>query len=216
LYQSHTDGELQPLTLEYKFPLMKRAAISFTLLFIASMVFAQQKPEGLFINSKVQDFKAKDQNGNEVNFKDLRKKSSVVVVFYRGNWDPFCNKYLKQLQDSLQLITDNGAQLIAITPEAKEGIATTIEKTGASFPIIFDEGMKISKSFDVAFKPEERVINRYKSSGVDLLQVNHQKEAGLPVPAVFIVDKEGLVTYRFFDENYRNRASVKEIVSNLR
>jgi peroxiredoxin len=106
--------------------------------------------------------------------------------------------------------------LRSISPEAKECIATTIEISGASFPIIFDEGMKISKSFDVAFKPEERVINRYKSSGVDLLQVNHQKEAGLPVPAVFIVDKEGLVTYRFFDENYRNRASVKEIVSNLR
>ena len=47
---------------------------------------AQEKPEGLFINSKAPDFKAKDQNGNEIVLRDIRKKGPVVLLFYRGYW----------------------------------------------------------------------------------------------------------------------------------
>src|SRR5881396_3544005 len=83
-------------------------------------VRAQEKPEGLFINSKAPDFKSKDQNGNEIVLKDLRKKGPVVLVFYRGYWCPYCNKELQKLEDSLQQITEKGAQLIAVTPERQE------------------------------------------------------------------------------------------------
>ena len=82
---------------------------------------AQEKPEGLFINSKAPEFKGKDQNGNEIVLKDLRKKGPVVIIFYRGYWCPYCNKELQKLEDSLQLIKEKGAQLIAITPEKQEG-----------------------------------------------------------------------------------------------
>ena len=51
------------------------------------------------------------------------------MVFYRGEWCPYCNKNLKRLEDSLQLIKDKGATLIAVTPEQPESIAKTIEKT---------------------------------------------------------------------------------------
>src|SRR4051812_1341595 len=91
-----------------------------------SFVYAQEKPEGLFINSKAPDFKAKDQHGADVNFKEMRKKGNVVELFYRGNWCPYCSKFLKKLQDSLELIRAKGAQIVAITPEATEGIDTTV------------------------------------------------------------------------------------------
>ena len=123
---------------------MKKAIASLISFLFVLFVCAQEKPEGLFINSKAYDFKAKDQNGNDVILKDLRKKGPVVVVFYRGNWCPYCNKELRRLQDSLQLITAKGAQLIAITPEGKEGVDSTVAKPGASFPIISDEVIKFS------------------------------------------------------------------------
>ncbi|HVE60979.1 MAG TPA: redoxin domain-containing protein, partial [Chitinophagaceae bacterium] len=58
---------------------------------------AQDKPEGLFINSKAPDFKVQDQSGVEQSLKELRKKGPVVLIFYRGNWCPYCNKELKRL-----------------------------------------------------------------------------------------------------------------------
>lgn len=194
---------------------MKTIAILLSVLFCGLIAGAQDKPEGLFINSKAPNFSAKDQDGNTVSLKDLKKKGKVVVVFYRGNWCPYCNKHLQKLQDSLSLITEKGASLVAITPENTDGVSKTLEKTKASFPIISDEEMKISKSYQVSFKVDERTAVRYKNSDIDLLKINNQKEPLLPVPAVYIIDKDGSVTYRFFESDYKKRVSVKEILANL-
>ena len=194
---------------------MKKFIALFSL-FLVIAAAAQEKPEGLFINSKAPDFKLKDQSGVEVSLKELRKKGQTVLIFYRGNWCPYCNKQLKGLQDSLQLITAKGAQLVAITPETKTGIDSTIAKTGAIFPILYDEDGKMANAYQVSFKVDDRTVNRYKMAGIDLLKTNNQKQAVLPVPAVYIINKEGTITYRYFDDNYRKRVSVKEILANIK
>jgi peroxiredoxin len=195
---------------------MKRIIATLAFLLSLTLVQAQDKPEGLFINSKAPDFKAKDQNGNEVSLKDMRKKGNVVVVFYRGNWCPFCNRYLKKLQDSLEFITAKGAQVVAISPEGDEGIDSMAAHTGATFPLIYDKDMKIGKNYKVMYRVDDRTVGRYKNAGIDLLKNNNQtKDAYLPVPAVYIVNTEGSVTFRFFDEDYKTRVSVKEILKAL-
>jgi peroxiredoxin len=198
---------------------MKRIPVLIFSFFIFHFAFAQEKPEGLFINSKVPDFKARDQYGNEIVFKDLRKKGNVVVVFTRGSWDPYSNRYLKRLQDSLELIKAKKAQLVVITPEAKDGVDSTIAKTGATFPIIYDSAMKITNGYGGSYRVEEKTLVRYKNSNppIDLLKINNQrKDAYLPITAVYIVNNEGSVTFRYFDEDYKKRVSVKEILQALR
>jgi len=177
---------------------------------------AQKKAEGLFINSKAPEFNLKDQNGNNVSLRDLRKKGPVVLVFYRGNWCPYCNRELKNLQDSLSLLTERKATVVAITPEAAAGIQETIKKTGANFSLLSDVDMKVSTAYDVAFSVDERTLGRYKAGNIDLLQINNEKEtAMLPVPAVYIVNRDGTITYRYFRENYRTRPSVRELLDQL-
>jgi len=190
--------------------------LSLLCLLASIAAFAQDKPEGLFINSKAPDFRLKDQNDEFVSLKDLRKKGPVVVMFYRGYWCPFCNRELKNFQDSLQLIKDKGATLVAITPETTTGIDSTIGRTGATFSLLSDQDGKLASEYQVAFKVDDRTVSRYKMAGIDLLKNNNQKEALLPVPAVYIVNKEGSVTYRFFDENYKKRVSVAEILKNIK
>ncbi len=178
---------------------------------------AQEKPEGLFINSKAPDFKAKDQNGNEIVLRDIRKKGPVVLLFYRGYWCPYCSKELQKLEDSLSLIKAKGAQIIAVTPEKQEGISKTIEKTKASYSIITDQEMKIMKAYDVAYQVDAKTVSRYKMANIDLAANNGQKPEAiyLPIPAVYIISKDGEIKYRFFDEDYKKQALVKDILSNL-
>jgi peroxiredoxin len=198
---------------------MKRILATVFSLFIFLFAFSQEKPEGLFINSKAPDFKAKDQNGNEIVFKDLRKKGNVVVVFTRGSWCPYCNKYLRKLQDSLELIKAKHAQVIVITPEAREGIDSVVAKTGVTFPVIYDTAMKISNAYSGSYKVDDKTLMRYKNSNppIDLLKINNQrKDAYLPITAVYIVNNEGSVTFRYFDEDYKKRISVKEILTALK
>ncbi|HYM93714.1 MAG TPA: peroxiredoxin-like family protein [Chitinophagaceae bacterium] len=185
---------------------------AFTISVIAS---AQKSPEGLFIGSRAPDFRAKDQTGLEIHLKDLLKKGEVVLVFYRGQWSPYCNNELKRLEDSLQQIIAKGATLVAVSPEKPESVTKTIEKTSATYSIISDDGLKIMKAYDVAFEVDQNTITRYRNSGLDI-EVNNGKNGNyLPVPAVFIIDKESTVTYRFFEPDFKKRPSVKEILANL-
>src|SRR5258706_8962460 len=185
---------------------MKRIISLFLLLHVACFLSAQEAPEGLFINSKAPNFKAKDQAGNEVELKELLKKGKVVLIFYRGQWSQYCNLYLKKLEDSLQYIKDKGATLIAVTPELPENITKTIEKTKAGFPILYDEDLKIMKAYDVEFEVPEDVLTRYHNSGIKLEENNGRKNGNfLPVPAAYIIDKQSNVTYRYFQPYYIRR-----------
>ncbi len=194
---------------------MKNIVLYCALIFSLTNVNAQEKPEGLFIGSKAPDFKAKDQDGQEVRLKDLLKKGKVVLVFYRGYWCPYCNRELSRLQDSLTQIQEKGATVVAISPEKPENVKRTVEKTKASYPVLYDEGMKIMKGYEVEYEMEETTLARYRSSGLDIEKNNGVNGKYLPVPAVYIIDKESTVTYRFFDTDYKKRPSVKEILQNL-
>jgi peroxiredoxin len=177
--------------------------------------FAQEAPEGLFLNSKAPDFKAKDQYGKDIRLKDLLKKGKVVLVFYRGEWCPYCNKNLQRLEDSLQLIIDKGATLVAVSPEQPESIAKTIEKTKAKYSVLHDENLKIMKAYEVEFEVPENTLKRYRNGGIKIDEINGKNGNFLPVPATYIIDKEGSVTYRFFNQDYKKRPSVKEILDHL-
>jgi len=176
---------------------------------------AQVAPEGLFIALKAPDFKAKDQYGKEIRLKDLLKEGKVVLVFYRGQWCPYCNKELSRLQDSLQFIKDKGATLIAVSPELPENISKTVEKTNAEFSVLYDEKLKIMKAYDVDFELPQNTVTRYRNAGLDVEKNNGANGNFLPVPAVYIIDKESTITYRFFDTDYKKRPSVKELLDNL-
>jgi len=195
---------------------MTRFLLSFLLL-ITINAYSQEKPEGLFINSKAPDFKAKDQNQKVIELKDIRRKGPVVIVFSRGYWCPYCSKELQKLEDSLALIKEKGAEVIVITPEKQDGVAKTIEKTNATYPIITDDDLKIMKAYDVAYLVDDKTTGRYKTAGIDLAANNGQKPGAvyLTVPAVYIVGKDGEIKYRFFDADYRNQALIKDILTNL-
>lgn len=195
---------------------MKRGVSLMVAVLSCYYLTAQQKPEGLFINSKAPDFRAKDQYGIEWRLKEMVKDSLVVLVFYRGQWCPYCNKYLKKLEDSLLLINAKGARLLAVSPEKPENIQKTIEKTNAHYPILYDKDMKIMKAYDVAFEVDEKTVSRYKNANIDLLDANGQKDkAFLPVPAIYIINKEGSIIYRYFEPDYKKRVSVQELLDQL-
>lgn len=181
----------------------------------ALSVNAQFSPKGISVNEKAPDFTAKDQNGIKIILSAELKKGPAVLVFYRGQWCPYCNRQLKKLEDSLSFIKGKGATLIAITPEKPENISKTIEKTKATYPIVYDEGLKIMRQYDVAFALDSISTARYKQFGIDFKDANGVNGANLPVPALYIVDCTGKIVFRHFDPDYKQRVSVREILSHL-
>ncbi|HMU58377.1 MAG TPA: peroxiredoxin-like family protein [Chitinophagaceae bacterium] len=183
--------------------------------FVSAVAWSQEAPEGLFIDSKAPDFKSKDQDGNEIRLKDVLKKGKVILVFYRGQWCPYCNRFLSALQDSLQLIKDKGASLIAVSPEKPESIDSTVEKTKVTFPVLYDEELKIMKAYDVEYEVPENTLTRYKNAGLDIEKNNGPNGKYLPITAVYIIGDEQTVIYRFFEKDYKKRPAVKTLLTYL-
>ncbi len=178
-------------------------------------LLAQDITAELPMGSPAPDFIATDQNGRELSLASLTQKGPVVILFYRGEWCPYCNKQLSEMQDSLALITGKGATVLAVTPETSENVAKTVAKTKTSFSIISDKGLKIMKAYQVAFAVDEATQKKYKGYGIDFEKANGENKAVLPVPAVYVINKEGKIAFSYFDTNYRKRLSVKEIADRL-
>jgi peroxiredoxin len=172
-------------------------------------------PAGLNVNDEAPKFTAKASNGSIVSLKKALKKGPVVLLFYRGQWCPYCNKQLKRMEDSLSFIKAKGAQVFAITPETGENVMKTVEKTKASFPVLSDSGLAIMTAYKVAFKVDDKTVEKYKGYGIDFDKANGTNGATLPVPAVYIINKKGVITYRYFDQDYSKRPSVKDILEQL-
>lgn len=200
---------------------MKKISFLFGLaivMFTTTIGYAQDnmaKPEGLKIGDKAPDFTIKNSANEVFSLSKALKKGPVVLVFYRGQWCPFCNKQLSQLNDSLSQIKAKGATVVAISPEVEESIAKTVEKTKASFAVLHDDKMAVMKSYKVNFAVDANTVERYKKYGIDFNQANGNNGANLPVPATYIIGTNGIIKYVFFNVDYQKRASVKEILDNL-
>ncbi|MGE0566523.1 MAG: peroxiredoxin-like family protein [Bacteroidia bacterium] len=171
--------------------------------------------DSLKIGDKAPLFSIVDHSGDTISLQEKLKSGKVVLVFYRGAWCPYCNKHMSHLQDSLNLILAKGASLIAITPEINQSIDKTVSKTKATFNIVYDSTYTIMRQYGTAFKVDAATIKRYKLIGLDVEEANGNKDHILPVPATFIIGKDGIILWKHFDTNYKKRSTVKEIVEHL-
>lgn len=173
-------------------------------------------PRGLNTGSKAPDFTANTANGESITLSKELTKGNVVIIFYRGEWCPVCNRYLSNFQDSLKYITEKDAMVLAVTPEKISSAKNMKEKTGATFTIISDADESIMKNYDVAFDVtdayQQKILTRLET---DIAANNDKSEARLPVPATFIINKKGVIIYKQFDPDYHKRATVREILANL-
>lgn len=189
---------------------MKRLSIVLFLLFLVAIILNGQ--EMLVINSTAPDFKATDHLGNRIVLSKSLEKGPVVITFYRGEWCPHCNNYMMNLQDSLSLIENYNATVLAITPESDLYIDETIEKTGAGFSIIWDKDHKIMDKYKVTFELADGKNTIYKIAGINVRKASGSDHRMLPVPATYIIGTDGKIKGGFFNEDYSQRMPVKDIL----
>jgi len=173
-------------------------------------------PHGLKAGDKAPDFTGYDQTGKQVELKKLLDKGPIILFFYRGKWSTDCSRYLNNYQDSLKVLTDQGFNVVAITPESIENVEQTVKLHNLTFTVIYDCQEKIMKDFDVIFNVTKAYQEKIHSDfSINIAENNGRDAARLPVPATYIINKDGIIVAVQFDPDYKNRASVKWILKNL-
>lgn len=173
-------------------------------------------PTGIEKGIKAPIINALDIHGDSINSRDLLKDKQIVLLFYRGEWCPVCNKYLSNLNDSLNYIKEKNAIIVVVGTELIEKATKTEKKTDADFIIISDTSYTIQNDYNVLFKVTKGYQTKIKTLLLtDIAKNNGKEDAFLPIPATYIINQKGFITFKHFDYNYHNRASVKEIIDNL-
>jgi len=166
--------------------------------------------------STVPDFSLPDVHGSPVNLTDMLEHGPVVLSFYRGGWCPYCNFELQALQKVLPEIQELGAQLVAVSPELPDNSLSTIEKHALGFTVLSDQGNRVAKDFSIVFTLPEALRPVYAQFGIDLPAWNGDDSFELPMPATYVIDRNGMVLDNFVDTDYTKRMEPEKILDILR
>ncbi len=161
------------------------------------------------------DFTLKNASGHDISLSDELKKGPVILNWYRGGWCPYCNLALNYLQRYLLQFKGYGAQLIAITPETPDQSLSTKEKNSLEFEVLTDENNVVAVMYAGVHGLPEQIREFYANRGVGKYYQDYQN-IEFPVPATYIIGKDGIISYVFAESDYRKRAEPTEIVESLK
>lgn len=186
------------------------------MLFIGISVIGQINDDHLEIGDKAPQIIAVDQNGKQIDSESILKKKQILLIFYRGNWCPYCNQHLSSLQEHLKEFEDKGVYVVVVSPESVERTKETGTLLASGFSIVHDAQNKIMNDYKVAFEVnEETVPIYYEKLNQKLSTYNVDNNMVLPVPATYMIDKDGKISYVHYDPDYKKRSDLKEILEML-
>lgn len=172
---------------------------------------------GLKEGDKAPNFTLTNPLGEQVTLYDELAKSSVVLTFYRGSWCPFCNIQLRGYQQILSDIRKLGAQLIAVSPQSPDNTLTQKEKEQLTFQVLSDPDGRAAESYNILFELPDYLQNTFKNTlKRDLSEFNQTDRWILPIPATYIINKEGIIRYVYVNPDFMKRMEPLEIIDQLK
>jgi peroxiredoxin len=161
------------------------------------------------------DFALIDTRGGSVRLSHALASGPVVLSFYRGGWCPYCNLELRALQKALPDFTALGASLIAVSPQTPDQSLNTAEKNDLAFAVLSDTGSFTAKAYGIAFDLAEELRPIYTKFGQALPDGNGDGSWVLPLPATYVIDRDGIIAFAYVDVDYRNRLEPATITATL-
>ncbi|MEI6808106.1 MAG: YceI family protein [bacterium] len=173
--------------------------------------------DGLKTGDKAPDFSLPDMAGKTVSLYASLKKGPVVLVFYRGEWCPFCNMQLRSLEKAYPDIQTLGASLIAISPQTGDKSAAQSGDNNLSFPLLTDDTGATMKAYHLLFDVPEAMQKLYREKlGVNLEDYNGKGRWQLPVTSTYIIDQKAVIRDGLVDFDYTKRMEPADIIKALK
>ena len=167
---------------------------------------------GLPVGTPAPQISTADVTGKPFSLTTQLKEGPVVLVFYRGGWCPYCNLQLRRLEQNLvPKLKKHRATIVAISVDPVEKGLSTNKMTALSFVVLSDPQAKILGNYRVQYRLPDNLLTSYKNN----YDIDFKKDTRgiIAVPAVYVINSQGKITYTFIDEDYKIRAPSKEVLS---
>ncbi len=155
-----------------------------------------------------------DERGRLVSLQSLLAEGPVAVMFHRGHWCPYCRLNVRAVVQAEGRIKALGGQVVAIMPELQQFATQFKADSGAPFPVLtdIDNGYALSLNLAIWLGAEIRQLLSYQ----DMSSFYGNDGWVLPIPATFVVGRDGLVKARFVDPDFRRRMEIDDLIAAFR
>jgi peroxiredoxin len=123
---------------------------------------------------------------------------------------------LEALQEINAEVTALGGSIVVLTPELERYTHALHKKLNLSFDILTDLHLKTAEQFRIVFTLPDYLRDLYKSFGSTLDRFHDETEYRLPMPARYVIDKEGIIRAADVNADYTIRPEPSETVKQLR
>ena len=168
------------------------------------------------VGAKAPQFELQDHDGRLVRAAHLLAKSRLVLCFIRGRWCPFCVGQMEAMNLIVPQIEQVRAVLIGISPQTVKQSYFMHDQHKLGFPLLSDAGNKVARQFGLTYRVPAAQEGVYRRAFVNLPFTNGDQSWELPIPATYIIDRDGTVVYASANEDYTERPEPMALTSVLR
>ena len=156
---------------------------------------------GPAINAKAPDIGTPpDQTGTPRPLASLMGEKGMVLFFFRSaDWCPFCQAQMMDLNTAVAGIERRGYKMAGISYDTPAILKTFIERRNIGYTLLSD--------------PKSVVIDRYKLRDPQYPPGN--LAYGVPRPIIFILDKNGVIKAKLYEETYTKRPPATLVIETL-
>lgn len=161
------------------------------------------------------DFSLISAQGLRISLQERLKYGPVVLIWYRGEWCPYCSLQLREYQKYAGAFEAAGATLIAISPQTHEYTMSTKEKNELGFHVLSDANHEVAERYGIAYRVPT-VVQKHFEGRIDLDAHSGEGSRRLPLTATYVIDTDGMITYAFVDPDYRKRAEPETVLNEVK
>jgi peroxiredoxin len=167
--------------------------------FVPTAGFAEDL--GPAIGTKAPDIGTRlDQTGKPRQLSELMGKNGLVLFFYRSaDWCPFCQAQLVEINTEVAAIEKRGYRVAGLSYDSPEILQAATDKRRLTYTLLSD--------------PKSEIIDRYNLRDPQYPQGN--RAYGVPRPIIFVLDTEGVIKAKFFEDSFKYRPRITTVISKL-
>ncbi len=123
---------------------------------------------------------------------------------------------LEALQEIESDVRALGGRIVTLSPELERYTRALHKKLNLTFDILTDLHLKVAEQFLLVFTLPDYLRELYKSFGSTLDRFNDEPEYRLPMPARYLIDKDGIIRAADVNADYTIRPEPSNTVAQLR
>lgn len=157
----------------------------------------------LKVGNLLPDFSLQDHNNLRLYAEELKGTQSVIM-FFRGNWCPFCVAQIEEVAKQYETLRRKGVKVILISSQPLEKSAALAERLKVPFAFLIDEKNELADEWGIA-SPKGLPF------GFELLGY----EKNVAAPTVLVTDADNRITFVDISGDYRIRPESLEFLNLL-